>query len=323
AQAAPAVRAVGSAALGWAFAHRAEFTLGEDALAEHGDVNRTWKPLGELAQVCVSVRRATAPEDPLHATASDLLRYAWELTGQGAYFHELLRLEPFGTYALEVYAAFASAGLRHPGFEELAATTVATRSWRLTEQQPNRRLGLLNSERRVGLPQHRPVADALRATWLGGLPEPWTFESASGYTLTHVVFHLTDWGGDPAGVPCDVASYLDLWLPAWLDSCVEDDQWDLACELLAVAGALPEPPGGDLLDGVWSAVAAAQDADGSLPEVGPGRRGRTVRQDFAGRYHSTLMAAFAAALAPQRRGAGPHGGEPRGGDAHGGEEAQA
>ncbi|MCF3964269.1 DUF6895 family protein [Streptomyces fuscigenes] len=294
---APAVREVGAAALRWTWENREHFRLGEDALAEHGDVNRTWKPLGELAQVCVSVRRALPESDPLHATASDLLRHAWRLTESGAFFHELQRLEPFGTYALEVYAAFASAGLRHPGFEELAATAAATRGWRLTEQQPNRRLGLLNSERRVGLAPHRPVAEALRATWLGGLPEPWTFEAASGYTLTHVVFHLTDWGGDAAGVPDDVAAYLGLWLPAWLDSCLEDDQWDLACELLAVAAALPAPPPGDLFAAAFRALAAGQDARGALPEIGPGTRGRPVRRAFPDCYHSTLMAAFAAALA--------------------------
>jgi hypothetical protein len=293
---APDVHAVGEAALRWASEHRAHFRLGEDALAPHGDVNRTWKPLGELAQVCVSVRRAAPPGDRLHTTASDLLGYAWRLTRDGALFHELQRLEPFSTYALEVYAAFASAGLRHAGFEELVSATVRTRNWRLTEQQPNRRLGLLNSERRVGFPQHRPVTEALRATWLGGLPEPWTFESASGYTLTHVVFHLTDWGGEVAGVPGDIARYLTAWLPAWLDSCVDDDQWDLACELLAVAASLPSPPRAETLGGVWEALAAAQDEGGALPETGPGTAGRTVRRDFATCYHSTLMAAFAAAL---------------------------
>ncbi|MCA1219781.1 DUF6895 family protein [Streptomyces sp. 8L] len=303
------VRDVGEAALRWTSEHRAHFRLGEDALALHGDVNRTWKPLGELAQVCVSVRRATTPGDRLHTTASDLLRYAWRLTRDGDVFHDLLRLEPFSTYAVEVYAAFASAGLRHTGFEDLAATTVRTRSWRLTEQQPNRRLGLLNSERRVGFPPHRPVAEALRATWLGGLPEPWTFESASGYTLTHVVFHLTDWGGDPAGVPADVAAYLTAWLPAWLDSCVEDDQWDLACELLAVAASLPERPRAETLKGAWSALAAAQDEAGALPETGPGAVGRAVRRDFTACYHSTLMAAFAAALTLGRAHGSAHGGK--------------
>lgn len=298
------VRGVAEAALGWALAHRDGFTLGADALAEHDDVNRSWKPLGELAQTCVCVRRSTREGDPLHRAASRLLGFAWLQTAEGALFLRLARLEPFGTYPLEVYAAFASAGLRHAPFEEFTSAMVRTRGWRVTEQQPNRRLGLLNSERRGGFAPHGSVPGTLRGTWLGGLPEPWTFERASGYALTHTVFHLTDWGADPGRVPDDIAAYLDAWLPAWLDSCLEDEQWDLACELLAVAASLPCPPAGAVLDDAWRLLAGAQDAAGALPEAGHGPGGGPVRRAFATCYHSTLMAAFAAALALGRRGGG-------------------
>jgi hypothetical protein len=151
------------------------------------------------------------------------------------------------------------------------------------------------------------MPQALRRTWLGGLPEPWTFERAAGYTLTHVVFHLTDWGADPRGVPPPVAAYLRHWLPPWLDTCLEDEQWDLSCELLAVAASLPGPPERALLQDAWAGLAAAQDSSGAVPEVGPGRSGRAAArefteaaQGFADCYHSTLMAAFAAALTLDR-----------------------
>lgn len=195
------VRALGAAALAWVSAHREGFALGDDALAEHGNVNTTWKPLGELAQVCVCVRRHTAPADPLHVLASDLLSFAWQQTERGALFVELQRLEPFATYPLEIYAAFASAGLRHAGYESATATVARTRGWHLTEQEPNRRMSVLNSERRSGLAEHEDMPLALRRTWLAGLPEPWTFELAAGYTLTHVIFHLTDWGLTPRPYP--------------------------------------------------------------------------------------------------------------------------
>ncbi|MFS8198001.1 DUF6895 family protein [Streptomyces sp. CWNU-52B] len=294
------VRALGEAALGWVSAHRGDFVLGDDALAEHGDVNLTWKPLGELAQVCVSVRRHTDPADPLHETASDLLTFAWQQTGHGALFLDLQRLEPFATYPLEIYAAFAAAGLRHADFEKTVATTARTRGWQLTEQLPNRRLGILNSERRSGIPPHDDVPRSLGRTWLGGLPEPWTFELAAGYTLTHVVFHLTDWGLNPGDVPPRVADYLRNWLVPWLDTCLEAEQWDLSCELLAVAASLPDPPEQALLRDAWTRIAAAQDASGAIPEVGSGRAGHPVGQDFPGCYHSTLMTVFAAVLSTAR-----------------------
>ncbi len=299
------VRGLGEAALAWVSAHRGEFALGDDALAEHGNVNFTWKPLGELAQVCVSVRRHTEPTDPLHATASDLLDFAWQQTGRGALFVELQRLEPFATYPLEIYAAFAAAGLRHTGYERATATVARTRGWQVTEQEPNRRLSVLNSERRGGIPPHDDMPGALGRTWLGGLPEPWTFERAAGYTLTHVIFHLTDWGLTPQGVPPPVAGYLRQWLPPWLDTCLEDEQRDLSCELLAVAGSLPGPPDRATLREAWSKLARAQDASGAVPEVGTGREGHSPAHspahDFIGCYHSTLMTAFAAVLTTGRR----------------------
>lgn len=296
---------VAEAALGWVWDNRASFRLGCDALEPGGSVNGSWKPLGELAQVCVCVVRHTPRGSPLHRVAAELLDFAWRQTHEGALFLDLQRLEPWATYPLEVYAAFASGGLRHAGFEEFAAAVARTRGRRLTEQEPNRRMSVVNSELRTGLVPHTSMSSALERTWLGGLPEPWSFERASGYTLTHVVFHLTDWGHDVNGVPPRIADYLDTWLPPWLDTCLEDEQWDLSCELLAVAASLPRPPGPGTSDDAWTVLAAAQDAAGALPEVGPRAVGGDVPRVFANCYHSTLMAAFAAALTLGRRHDGP------------------
>ncbi|WP_428986203.1 DUF6895 family protein [Streptomyces pyxinae] len=342
--------------LDWVAAHRDGFRLGPDALDPAADVNRSWKPLGELAQVCARVRSHGAPGGPARRIAGELLDFAWRETGEGALLLDLQRLEPAATYPLEVYAVFASAGYRHPGYEELAGSLVRTRSWRATEMHPNRRLGVRNAERRAGLRsgpapfpaagvsgaeagpygvRPGPAADAVRPdggptdsgptdpagldiTWLGALPEPWLFERAAGYTLTHVVFHLTDWGRWPRGIPPGLAGYLDDWLPAWLDGCLDDEQWDLGCELLAVAASLPDAPApgrsghpprpAALRSGpetarsasVWSLLAGARDAGGAIPEVGPGSQGGPVPRDFAHCYHSTLMAVFAGTLVAAR-----------------------
>ncbi|MDO0938578.1 hypothetical protein QQY66_45225 [Streptomyces sp. DG2A-72] len=290
------IREVAAGAFAWLSAHRGDFTLGDDALTADGHVDATWKPLGELAQTCASVGAHTPPSDPLHACACDLLRFAWQQTGRGELFLRLQALEPFATYPLEVYSVFAAAGLRHSGYEAAAATTARTRGWRLTEQEPTRRLGVLKAEHRSGI--HRPEQDTqvLRRTWLGGLPEPWTFERSSGYALTHVVFHLTDWGRTPEGVPADLAAYLADWLPPWLDTCLDAGMWDLSCELLIVAASLPSPPHPGTLQHAWPRIARAQHASGALPEQGPrGDAGADPEPDFRRCYHSTLMAAFAAA----------------------------
>ncbi|GHB66353.1 hypothetical protein GCM10010377_66620 [Streptomyces viridiviolaceus] len=301
-------RRVGEAALDWVSAHRDRFALGDDALAADGQVNRTWKPLGELAQVCATVSLQIPPSDPLHPCVSDLLDFAWEQTGRGELFLRMQALEPFATYPLEVYAAFASAGFRHPGYEASAALVARTRSWRLTEQYPTRRLGVMEAERRGGITPHGQVPQALSRTWLGGLPEPWTFERAAGYALTHVVFHLTDWGRAVQGVPPDLATYLLHWLPPWLDTCLDARMWDLSCELLAVAVSLPRLTEPAVLQDAWHRVAAAQHTSGAIPEEGvmqdaaheAGLETAPDPYDFTDCYHSTLMAAYAAALTTAR-----------------------
>lgn len=289
----------------WLSAHRDEFTLGEDALAPDGQVNGSWKPLGELAQVCASVLPHTPSSDPVHACADDLLAFAWRQTGQGELFFRLQRCEPFATYPLEVYGAFATAGLRHAGYEATAATMARTRAWRLTEQDPTRRLGVLAAERRAGIRRPENASRTLGRTWLGGLPEPWAFERFSGYALTHVVFHLTDWGRAPDGIPADLAAYLAHWLPPWLDTCLDAGMWDLSCELLAVAASLPGSPDPAVTRDAWERISAAQRTSGALPEerrppgAAPGAdtgEAPGSGQDFTHCYHSTLMAALAAAL---------------------------
>ncbi|MFD4777136.1 DUF6895 family protein, partial [Streptomyces sp. NPDC058427] len=222
-------------ALGWADAHRSGFVLPPDVLEPHIQVNATLKPLGELAQLCTTIRRSTAPGTPEHGTAGDLITFAWEQVHAGELLLELLRGEPFAAYPYEIYAAFAGYGLRNEGFERLAGTLSATRGWAHTEQQANRELGLINSERRVGAAPHADADAVLGRTWLGGLSEPWMFEGPSGYALTHTVFHITDWCRFPERMPADIDVYLRAWLPPWADGCLESLQWDLTGELLAVA----------------------------------------------------------------------------------------
>ncbi|MEV8445044.1 DUF6895 family protein [Streptomyces parvus] len=286
-----------ASALAWTDAHRTRFALPDDVLEPHTQVNATLKPLGELAQLGSTIRRTTAPGAPEHELAGDLVAYAWEQLHEGALLLELLRAEPFAAYPYEIYAAFAGYGLRHEGFETLARPLTATRAWAHTEQHANRQLGLVNSERRVGVVTHTDAGGVLSRTWLGGLSEPWMFEGPSGYALTHTVFHLTDWGRMPDRVPGKIDGYLRTWLPAWTDGCLESGQWDLTGELLAVAASLPGPAPAELLDAVWPVLADVQHPTGCVPETGvPVQDPAPDPYPFIDCYHSTLVTAFAAAL---------------------------
>ncbi|WP_103500768.1 DUF6895 family protein [Streptomyces sp. SM14] len=302
-----ALDALALESLEWAWERSWRFRLPADVTDPGSDLNWTMKPLGELAQLTVSIRRCSAPDGALHRSATRLLEFCWDQTGEGRVLLELFHAEPHTTYPLEIYAAFAGEGLRHAGFEDFARARCATRSWSQAEQQPHRRLGILNAERRAGITPHGPFAPALRRTWLGGLPEPWTFEQGSGYHLTHTVFHVTDWGAEPSRMPADLAGYLLNWLPSWTDTCLDAEQWDLACELLAVGASLPVPLAPRHTAPAWQRLAGARGPDGALPEDGDPFPADHP-DAFALSYHSTLGAAFAATLTAARlreRGADP------------------
>ncbi|WP_328719959.1 hypothetical protein OHT52_10985 [Streptomyces sp. NBC_00247] len=301
------VRGVRDRALTWAEDHLTGFVLPEDVLEPHTKVDHTLKPLGELAQLCGTAQRVIAPADPAHATAGRLIAFAWEQTRHGELLLELLRSEPFAAYPFEIYAAFAGHGLRHEGFERLARRIATTRGWAHTEQHANRQLGLINSERRVGVAPHADAEEVLRRTWLGGLCEPWMLERSSGYSLTHAAYHVTDWSTAPERMPADLDGYLRTWLPPWVDGCLESHQWDLTGELLAVGAGLPGPPPVELFAAAWPVLARVQHPGGSLPETGPpvalpedAVPGDGEPYPFLACYHSTLVTAFAASLTVAR-----------------------
>lgn len=294
------LREVALDSLRWAQERKSSFELPENVTESHIDLNWTMKPLGELAQLSSAICQHSDFGEPQRTIARELLEFSWRETRAGNLLLDLFQTEPNTTYPLEIYAAFAGAGLRNPRFEEFARVVARTRSWSVAEQDPTRRLGLRNAERRSGVPPHAEVPTLLRRTWLGGLPEPWTFERGVGYDLTHTVFHLTDWGNAPRLMPGDIAAYLHHWLPAWLDTCLDGQQWDLSCELLAVGASLPTPLPPHRYGPAWRRIAEARGSDGSLREEGTVSADMDEAATFVCCYHSTLAAAFAAVLTLDR-----------------------
>ncbi|WP_329362729.1 DUF6895 family protein [Streptomyces sp. NBC_00669] len=274
-------------------AMRPSFRLPAD-VATDADPNLTLKPLGELAEL-TDVVRGCHPQPEVRALADDLFAFAWKETRGGELFADLVRGEPQATYPVELYGVFARAGLRNPAAEELMAATTGLRLWQLAREDHTRTLNVLNAERRIGLPPHADFAAVLARTGLGCRPEPWALDLRTAYGVTHDVYHVTDWGRAPHRMAEPVAGYLRLWLPAWTTSWLEERQWDLAGELLAVAACTPGAP---YDPAAWRVLAAAQRPDGAVPETGDGPpEGAPPEEEFTGCYHSTLVIAFAATLA--------------------------
>ncbi|WEB44105.1 hypothetical protein MOV08_35685 [Streptomyces yunnanensis] len=283
---------VAGSSLGWLTEQREFFRLPPDATTD-ADPNLTLKPLGELAELTWMIA-TTHPCAELRAAAAELFAFAWQEAREGELFAELIRGEPYATYPVEIYGAFAQAGLRHPAVEELVLTTTRLRGWRVAREDHTRTLAVLNAERRIGLVQHGDFDEKFAQTWLGMLPEPWALDCRAAYGVTHDVLHLTDWGRDRRRLAPETAAYLRLWLPSWLETWLDEQLWDLVGELLAITAILPTAP---YHAAAWRRLADAQDHDGGLPETGTAPRPTDPTEDFRACYHSTLVSAFAATLA--------------------------
>jgi hypothetical protein len=248
--------------------------------------------------------------------AAQLLDFAWrDLLDGGNVLARLQYDEPHSPVPLEVYAVFHELGHRHPELEAAIGTARRTRTWAALEMFPNRRLGVLNAERKMGLSPSDDFDEALGRSWLGQLPEPWTVQLHIAYDITHSVFHLTNWGEFPERIPPRIAEYLSLYLPAWLDDWADLGHWDLLGELLVVDACLPRPT---LDAGVWERYAAAQDGSGAMPVQGGMPTAEDAAQGDAAEgsaaegevpdpervfdvvHHPTLVAAFASAMATSR-----------------------
>jgi hypothetical protein len=288
---------VGDRALAWLDANRERFRLTDEDLASGRGIVERLKPVGELAINMRVLAREGVAGSRQHDSSVRLLDHAWrDLLDGGNLLAELQRQEPLSPVPLEIYASLHELGHRHPELERAIDLARGTASWRALEMMPTRRLGLLNAERKIGLAPSGDVDQALAATWLGRMPEPWTVQLHIAYDITHTVFHLTDWGAAPERVPQEIADYLALYLPAWTADWAELEHWDLLGELLVVDACLPAP----VLDaGMWERYAAAQAPDGAMPVRGAMPAG-DPDEVFDQVHHPTLVAAFASAMATSR-----------------------
>ncbi|MEU6394624.1 hypothetical protein [Streptomyces sp. NPDC046939] len=290
---------VSSRALHWLHANRAYGDLSDLPDADLVSDRGAYKALGETALAASLVLRGGAAGTTELALARELLAYCWEQTSNGSLLYERLLRNPLKTDPLETYAHFTRGGHRLPELDELLAHTVALTSAHAVEHVPNRRLGVANAVRVTGL-DHGPGTprwEALtRDTWLGSTPEPWHIDWLTAYAVTHTVYHLTDWGRLPDGLPVDVAAYLRDWLPVWTDIWAEAGHWDLMAELMIVDLCLPDARV-DAED--WRRLAEIQHDDGMVP-----RDDKPVDDDPAQRFedhqHPTIVAVIAGNLALSR-----------------------
>ncbi len=289
------IHTVGAGALEWLWAHRDGFRLEPDVDPEVGFLER-FKPVGELALICSVLFREGVAGSRQAELARRLIDHAWRDTLDGG---RMLvrgqRTEPISPFRSRSICPSVNSVTASPRWNGPSCSTTASTAGRPSRRAPT-----------AGWPSPRSSAASGSAPALrvrgaachlaGPHPEPWTVEGHIAYDITHCVFHLTDWGENPDGLPPDIADYLATWLPAWIDDWLDLRRWDLLGELLVVDACLPRPT---LDEPAWRAFAAAQQPDGAMPAI------RTMPEGdeeavFDIVYHSTLVAAFASVLATSR-----------------------
>jgi hypothetical protein len=283
-----------SRAMGWLHIHRDLGAFPAETGADLSDPNSVYKPLGEAALAASLVLREGVAGAAESRAARELLDFTWHQMREGNLLYERQLLYPLLSDPLETYSHFARGGHRHADLEELFEHAAAVGS--MAETVPNRRLALANARRIAGISEDDDWADMTRRTWLGRTPPPWAIDWMTGYSMTHTVFHLTDWGARPDGLPEDLAGYLTTWLPVWVDIWAEVAQWDLVGELLIVGVCLPEPR---YEHSEWERLAAVQHADGMMPRDGDPVSDEPERR-FTDHQHTTVVAAVAGTLALSR-----------------------
>ncbi|MYT69771.1 hypothetical protein GTY60_08805 [Streptomyces sp. SID8367] len=288
---------VGLQAQNWLDTHRDRLRPTPETDADATALSERLKATSEVAVITQVLIREGVAGSRQHSQAENLLDFAWrELLDGGNVLTDLQHAEPYSPIPLEAYAPFHELGYRHPGLETALGVFRQARTCTALEMAPTRRLGVLNAERKIGLPPSGDFDDAVRRTWLGQLPEPWTVQFHIAYDITHTVFHVTNWGQSPDRIPADIADYLARYLPAWLEGWADQEHWDLLGELLVVDACLPRPV---LADHLWERYAAAQTPSGAMP-VERSMPEHNPDELFAVAHHPTLVAAFASAMATSR-----------------------
>ncbi|MEU4805807.1 hypothetical protein [Actinosynnema sp. NPDC023587] len=281
-------------ALVWLHANRRFGAFEDETNSDINDPDDVYKPLCELALAASLVLRDGVAGTAELRAARELLEFTWRQLRDGDLLYERQLRHPLLTDPLETYSHHGRSGFRHEVLEEAIALGSAADS--MTEVLPNRRLAVANAHRVLDVPRDDDLPAMFRQTWLGRTPQPWVLDWYTAYQMTHSVFHITDWGAIPDGLPADVAEYLETWLPVWFDVWAEAGQWDLIGELLIVSACLPEPR---CVEAEWELFAKLQHEDGFMPrDADP--ISDDERQRYADHQHTSVVAAVAGTVALSR-----------------------
>lgn len=259
---------------------------------------RQIKPLAELALTCDLLLRSPN-SDLLYPNARSfahrILKFCWNELDGGEHLRRLILTYPDLYSLVTVYPPFFKAGLRDSRLEMGIEAVTHDRTVLAIEFPAWRLIDFSTALRALGFLSPWDEKKLLKLTWLGALPAPWSLSDSAAYSVTHVVFYLTDFGFKPNGLPVRHLRYLRRWAPVWSRYYARAANLDLLSEMLMVAfyiGAQEHVSGE--VDHLSSQQLPSGLVPGPLPEEYLKAFGEQAEyRSFLANYHTTLVATMA------------------------------
>ena len=272
-------------------ANRKQFDLPAiDDSEESTAIGKRRKAFGELAiALMVTERSARLRRSPEYSV---LLEHVISAAQQPDFVFDMLRRPGLFPFYVGVYGTLAACGHQLPDLRKRIARMLEFGFLDAVERTPRAKIDLKYLLDLGGFAHRLPAyAELYRASIASFLPPVPYLRRDDIYDLTHIFFHMADFGRAPLHATLGerieaTREYVALLLAARM---VERD-WDLTGELIVCCRCLDDAPR-PVVSLAWQALAQAQAPAGYMP--GPHA---TAGDDFRKQYHPTLVALLAAAI---------------------------
>lgn len=287
----------------WIFQDLSRFRL--DKGKNSSRVVELLKPLGELTLAASLLSRL--PHLTTDRTWKTVLDFSWDQLRDGYLLVDVLKERPDLLVMLSLYATLYREGYENKELNNQIVQLVETPGYYQTDMLAWRRLDLLVGLEDLGIKTDiaSEIEMAFNQTWLSKCHSPWTITEPSAYGLTHAAFYMANYGFDESRLPSNVESYLFENCLPWARMYLEEQNFDLAAEMIMTRCCLKFP----LTDSeklLSKDFLEARMEDNALPCPPYGALSLLFGEDDPSRrhfllhYHTVLVTCMASAMAMNR-----------------------
>ena len=289
ADAIPAVRTAEKRALDWL--ERSLESFDPFSYVDGDKFEFSVKMLAELTFVCARLSDCNDPSirDVIGNIQETIFERVFSRTGFQSFLLQNLSTLP----GLSIYASLLECGYSDPEFFRKLENSCSQSNVICGEYAPALFIDLAHSAIRCGLPWAGPSLTSLfERSLLASRPNWLCLKDPDYYTITHVIFFLTDFGKQTDRMPSDVRTHFAKELDSMMFLFAAREHWDLLGEILlcGVYLGLNETAS---FSAFLQLLLSVQEADGSFTcNVGT----KSEKDDqanswsvFLDKYHTTLV----------------------------------